>query len=88
MNLGVCVEDNYPRNSLYDYKVQQKVISLRPVYEIFDERTGEQLAIARQTWFSVLRSTMHIEDMYGNTVLTAKKDSSTSPSRYWTLRVI
>ena len=68
----VRVENNYPRDSLYDYKVHQKVISLRPVYEIFDERTGEQLAVARQTWFSVFRSTMHIEDMYGNRVLTAK----------------
>ncbi len=66
------MEDNYPRKQLYDYKVHQKIISLRPVYEIFDERTGEQLAVAKQTWFSIFRSTMHIEDMYGNRVLTAK----------------
>ena len=45
---------------------------MRPVYEIFDETTGEQVGIARQTWMSFLRSTVHVEDMQGNRILTAK----------------
>ncbi|TXT56443.1 MAG: hypothetical protein BAJATHORv1_20032 [Candidatus Thorarchaeota archaeon] len=55
-----------------DYKVVQKIISLRPVYEIYDESTGEKVAIARQTWLSFLRSTIHMEDLTGNRILTAK----------------
>ncbi|NHI87907.1 MAG: hypothetical protein EAX87_00205 [Candidatus Thorarchaeota archaeon] len=56
----------------HNYKVQQKILAARPVYEIFDETTGEQVGIARQTWLSFLRSTIHIEDMQGNRILTAK----------------
>jgi uncharacterized protein YxjI len=55
-----------------DYKVQQKMISARPVFEIFDEQTGEKIAQSKQTWFSIFRSTMHIEDINGNRLLTAK----------------
>lgn len=54
------------------YKLQQKLISARPVFEIFDEQTGEKIAEAKQTWFSILRSTMHINDVHGNRLLTAK----------------
>jgi uncharacterized protein YxjI len=56
----------------HNYKVQQKILAARPVYEIFDETTGEQVGIARQTWLSFLRSTIHIEDMQGNRILTAR----------------
>jgi uncharacterized protein YxjI len=45
---------------------------MRPVYEVFDEINGQQIGIARQTWFSFLRSTVNMEDMHGNKVLTAK----------------
>lgn len=55
-----------------NFKVVQKLISLRPVFEIYDEVTGEKVAIARQTWLSFLRSTMHIEDAQGQRILTAK----------------
>ncbi len=55
-----------------DFKVVQKLISMRPVYEIYDEQTGEKLATARQTWLSFLRSTINIEDEQGNKILTAK----------------
>ncbi len=55
-----------------NYKVQQKLLAMRPVYEIFDENTGVQVGIARQTWLSFLRSTIHVEDMQGNRILTAK----------------
>jgi len=55
-----------------DFKVQQKMISARPVYEIFDEQTGEKIAMAKQTWLSIIRSTMHIEDIHGNRLMTAK----------------
>ena len=54
-----------------NYKVMQKLIALRPVYEIYDD-TGAKLAIAKQTWLSFLRSTMNVEDSYGNLILTAK----------------
>ena len=54
-----------------NYKVAQKLIAMRPVYEIYDD-TGAKLAVAKQTWLSFLRSTMNIEDSYGNLILTAK----------------
>ncbi|MBY8997393.1 MAG: hypothetical protein KGD60_06660 [Candidatus Thorarchaeota archaeon] len=60
------------RTGRLNYKVQQKILAARPVYEIFDETTGQQIAVARQTWLSFLRSTMHVEDMQGNRILTAK----------------
>lgn len=53
-------------------KVVQKLISARPVFEIYDEATGEKLGIIRQTWLSFLRSTLNIEDMSGRKILTAK----------------
>lgn len=56
----------------HNFKVQQKILAARPVYEIFDETTGEQVGIARQTWLSFLRSTVHVEDMQGNRILTAR----------------
>jgi len=58
-----------PRRNL---KVVQKLAALRPVYEIYDEETGELLAVARQTWMSFLRSTVHMEDPDGHRILTAK----------------
>ncbi len=60
------------RTGRINYKVQQKILAARPVYEIFDETTGQQIGVARQTWFSILRSTMHVEDMQGNRILTAR----------------
>ncbi|MHA1481689.1 MAG: hypothetical protein ACTSQZ_09740 [Candidatus Thorarchaeota archaeon] len=66
--MGIDVTDNQRR----DFKVQQKLISARPVYEIFDEQTGEKIAMAKQTWLSILRSTLYIEDMQGNKIMTAK----------------
>ena len=56
----------------HNFRVQQKILAARPVYEIFDETTGEQVGIARQTWLSFLRSTVHVEDMQGNRILTAR----------------
>ena len=53
-------------------KVMQKLISARPVFEIYDEDTGEKLGIIRQTWLSFLRSTLNIEDASGRKILTAK----------------
>ncbi|MGY5874272.1 MAG: hypothetical protein RTU30_00875 [Candidatus Thorarchaeota archaeon] len=64
--------DNGASGGRRNYKVQQKIISLRPVFEIFDEQTGEQVGIARQTWMSFLRSTVNFEDMQGRKILTAK----------------
>ena len=55
-----------------NYKVMQKLVTMRPVFEIYDEQTGEKVAIARQTWLSFLRSTMHVEDIHGTRILTAK----------------
>ena len=60
------------RTGRLNYKVQQKILAARPVYEIFDETTGQQIGVARQTWLSFLRSTMHMEDMQGNRILTAR----------------
>ncbi|TET08809.1 MAG: hypothetical protein E3J86_09885 [Candidatus Thorarchaeota archaeon] len=60
------------RTTRLNYKVQQKILAARPVYEIFDETTGQQIGVARQTWLSFLRSTMHMEDMQGNRILTAR----------------
>jgi uncharacterized protein YxjI len=54
-----------------NYKVMQKLITMRPVYEIYDD-TGAKIAVAKQTWLSIIRSTMNIEDAYGNLILTAK----------------
>ncbi|MGD2072045.1 MAG: hypothetical protein PVG65_00950 [Candidatus Thorarchaeota archaeon] len=54
-----------------NYKVSQKIVALRPVYEIYND-TGAKIAIAKQTWLSFLRSTMNIEDPHGNLILTAK----------------
>ncbi|MHA2214250.1 MAG: hypothetical protein ACW992_13910 [Candidatus Thorarchaeota archaeon] len=64
--------DSGPTGGRRDFKVVQKLVSLRPVFEIYDERTGEKVAIARQTWLSFLRSTMHMEDSQGTRILTAK----------------
>ncbi|RDE12810.1 MAG: hypothetical protein C4K49_09710 [Candidatus Thorarchaeota archaeon] len=55
-----------------NFKVVQKIIAARPVFEIYDEQTGEKIAIARQTWFSIFRSTVNFEDAQGNKILTAK----------------
>lgn len=60
------------RTGRHFYKVQQKILAARPVFEIFNENTGEQVGVARQTWLSFLRSTMHVEDMQGNRILTAR----------------
>ncbi|TFG10163.1 hypothetical protein EU538_02720 [Candidatus Thorarchaeota archaeon] len=54
------------------YKVQQKLVAARPVYEVYDEETGEKVAVGRQTWLSFLRSTVNFEDPEGNKILTAK----------------
>ncbi len=62
-----------PENQeMRNYKVVQKLLAMRPVYEIYDEQSGEMVAIAKQTWMSFLRSTMHIEDPQGNRLFTAK----------------
>lgn len=55
-----------------NFKVVQKIIAARPVFEIYDEQTGEKVAVAKQTWFSILRSTVNFEDAQGNKILTAK----------------
>ncbi len=55
-----------------NFKVVQKLAALRPVYEIYDEQTGERIATGRRTWMSFLRSTIHFEDEQGNRILTAK----------------
>jgi len=57
---------------LRNFKVVQKLAAMRPVYEIYDEQTGERLATGRRTWLSFLRSTIHFEDEQGNRILTAK----------------
>lgn len=54
------------------YRVKQKIVSLRPVYEIYEEATDKKVAIGRQTWLSFLRSTINIEDPNENKLLTAK----------------
>ena len=54
-----------------NYKVAQKLIAMRPVYEIYDD-TDRKIAVAKQTWLSIFRSTMNIEDPNGNLILTAK----------------
>ncbi|MFO7837630.1 MAG: hypothetical protein R6V83_13390 [Candidatus Thorarchaeota archaeon] len=54
------------------FRVKQKIISLRPVYEIYEEATDKKVAIGRQTWMSFLRSTINIEDPNENRLLTAK----------------
>jgi len=53
-------------------KVVQKLISMRPVFEVYDETTGEKLLVIRQTWLSFLRSTLNFEDSSGRKILTAK----------------
>ncbi|NWF94545.1 MAG: hypothetical protein HXY34_00210 [Candidatus Thorarchaeota archaeon] len=55
-----------------DYKVVQKLVALRPVFEVYDESTGQMVAVARQTWTSIFRSTVNFEDAGGNRILTAK----------------
>ncbi len=55
-----------------NFKVVQKLAALRPVYEIYDEQTGERVATGRQSWLSFLRSTIHFEDEQGKRILTAK----------------
>lgn len=54
------------------YKVKQKLVAMRPVYEIYDEETGEKIAVGRQTWLSFLRSTVNMKDPQDNDILTAK----------------
>ncbi len=68
IRLEVEHEPFTPKN----YKVVQKLIALRPVYEIYDEDTGELVARAKQTWRSFFRSTMHVEDPSGTRLLTVK----------------
>jgi hypothetical protein len=53
-------------------KVVQKLVSMRPVFEVYDETTGERLLVIRQTWLSFLRSTLNFEDNNGRKILTAK----------------
>ncbi|NHI83966.1 MAG: hypothetical protein EAX81_06665 [Candidatus Thorarchaeota archaeon] len=60
------------KSGYHNYIVQQKIMAMRPVYEIFDEANGQQVGVARQTWLSFLRSTVNLEDMQGNRILTAK----------------
>ncbi len=55
-----------------DYKIVQKLVAMRPVYEIYDEKTGEKIGVARQTWLSLFRSTVNFEDTAGNKTLTAR----------------
>ncbi len=55
-----------------NFKVVQKLAALRPVYEIYDEQTGERVATGKQSWLSFLRSTIHFEDEQGKRILTAK----------------
>lgn len=64
--------DNGADGYRHNYKVVQKILAMRPVFEVYDERTGQKIATAKQTWFSFLRSTMNFEDEAGNTILTAK----------------
>ncbi len=56
----------------HDYKVVQKLIAMRPVFEIYDEQTGQKIAVARQTFTSVFRATINFEDNYGKKILTVK----------------
>jgi uncharacterized protein YxjI len=55
-----------------NYKVMQKLLAMRPVFEVYDEMSGQRIATARQTWLSFLRSTVKFEDEAGNIILTAK----------------
>ena len=55
-----------------NYKVMQKLLAARPVFEIYDEDTGAMVAVGRQTWMSFLRSTVNFEDAQKNKILTAK----------------
>ncbi|MGQ4871028.1 MAG: hypothetical protein ACP6IT_04250 [Candidatus Thorarchaeota archaeon] len=64
--------DNGESTSRRNLKVVQKLAALRPVYEVYDEDTGELLAIARQTWTSFFRSTINMDDPYGPRILTIK----------------
>jgi uncharacterized protein YxjI len=53
-------------------KVIQKLVAARPVFEVYDEQTGEKVAVIRQTWLSILRSTLVFENERGEKILTAK----------------
>jgi len=53
-------------------KVVQKLVAARPVFEIYDEQTGEKVAVGRQTWLSIFRSTLVFENERGEKILTAK----------------
>ncbi len=55
-----------------NYKVMQKLLAARPIFEVYDEDTGEKVAVGKQTWMSFLRSTVNFEDAQGNKILTAK----------------
>ncbi|RLI54036.1 MAG: hypothetical protein DRO93_13010, partial [Candidatus Thorarchaeota archaeon] len=64
--------DNGESTSRRKLKVVQKLVALRPVYEVYDEDTGELLAIGRQTWTSFFRSTINMDEPYGQRILTIK----------------
>ncbi|MHA1771022.1 MAG: hypothetical protein ACTSYL_04200 [Candidatus Thorarchaeota archaeon] len=66
------MDESYTGSGTRRFKVVQKLIAMRPVFEIYDADTGEQVAVARRTWLSVFRTTLHIEDMNGERILTAK----------------
>ncbi len=66
------IDDYSPVSRSRRLKVVQKIISMRPVYEIYDADTDEKLAVARRTWLSFLRTTIHVEDVSGERILTAK----------------
>lgn len=53
-------------------KVVQKLVAARPVFEIYDEQTGEKVAVGRQTWLSIFRATLVFENERGEKILTAK----------------
>ncbi len=52
-------------------QVVQKILALRPVYEIYNEYGG-LMARVRQTWASVLRSTLELKDPDDQLIMTAK----------------
>jgi uncharacterized protein YxjI len=53
-------------------KVVQKLVAARPVFEVYDEQSGQKVGTVRQTWLSIFRSTLVFENESGEKVLTAK----------------
>ena len=58
----------------YGFKVRQKIIAFAPVYDIFDEATGNKIFTAKRNFFQFFTVTFRILNLQGEELIMVKSN--------------